>query len=432
MIHTAQQLVSASKPEHTGHPDHNAVINGFGLVRQPGTVLFGVGRRDTIASAVASLGDEVLICSDARMVQTPEFEEIISDLKKRDVGVHVYSNVEPDLPRTNVEDLIEQVGQEQINVVLGLGGGSCLDMAKIATVMLTYGGDVQSYYGEFKVPGSTIPLVTVPTTAGTGAEVTCISVIYEPASDMKVGVASPHLEASATIVDPEFTLTCPPGLTAATGADALSHLIEAFTATAKNPGNGALENVLYVGKNTMADMHCREGIRLVATSLERIMANPNDVEARSATMRAALHAGYAINTTGTAGIHALQAPIGARTHTPHGVGVGVLLPYVMRYNLPVRTPEFAHMADLLGVFEAAQDDLANAHAAIERVEEILATLEIPSSLDDLGLKREDIPTVAANALRATRLTANNPRELSEESMIHILVRAHAGDRSWWS
>jgi alcohol dehydrogenase class IV len=411
--------------------ERNAVKGGFGLVRQPGTVVFGAGRRDTIPSTVATLGANLLICTDARMVQTAEFLSVVDGLQGRGIAVRVYSDVEPDLPRTNVEDLLHQVADAEIDVVLGIGGGSCLDMAKIATVMLTHGGDVQSYYGEFNVPGPTIPLVTVPTTAGTGAEATCISVIYEPDLGMKMGVASPYLEASATVVDPEFTLTCPPGLTAATGADALSHLIEAFTAMAKNPGAGALEGILYVGKNTMADFHCREGIRLMSTALERIVAHPDDLKARSDAMLAALHAGYAINTTGTAGIHALQSPIGALTHTPHGFGVGALLPYVMRFNLPARVPEFADMAELLGVFDPALNEMDNAHRAIERVEQILAALGVPANLAELGVDQADIPTIAASAMKATRLTANNPRELTEDAMVMILERAHAGDRTWW-
>lgn len=427
-------MTTTVEPQTPGasYPERTVVEGGFGLSRQPATIVFGAGRRDNLGLLVSSLGDRVLVCTDRRMAQSPEFLAIIEDLTARDVEVVTYADVEAELPRTNVEDLMGQVGEARIDVVLGIGGGSCLDMAKIATVMLTHGGTVQQYYGEFQVPGPTIPLVTVPTTAGTGAEATCISVIYEPDLGMKMGVASPHLEATATVVDPEFTLTCPPGLTAATGADALSHLIEAFTAKAKNPGEKTLQNVLYVGKNAMSDLHSREGLRLLATALERIVVQPEDLEARSDAMLAALHAGHAINTAGTAGIHALQSPVGSLTHTPHGFGVGALLPYVMRFNLPARVPEFAEMAQLLGAADPHQDQLCNAHRAIERVEGILSALGIPKDLAELGVEAKDLPAIAASAMKATRLTANNPRELTEEKMIDILERAHTGDRSWWS
>ncbi|WP_199182352.1 iron-containing alcohol dehydrogenase [Cryobacterium sp. Y11] len=413
-------------------PPHNKIEGGFGLLRQPGIVIFGAGQRASIAGVVESLGQSALLCTDQRMAVSAEFADIVSALKARGVSVSIYADIEAELPRTNVEDLVQRIAGESIDVVVGIGGGSCLDMAKIATVMLTYGGDVASYYGEFKVPGPTLPLVTVPTTAGTGAEITCIAVIYDPDLEMKIGVASPHLGASVTVIDPEFTLTCPPGLTAATGADALSHLIEAFTAKAKNPEPGTVETFVYVGKNSLTDMHCRAGLELMGTALERVVASPSDIDARSDAMLAAMHAGFAINTTGTAAVHALQAPIGALTHTPHGIGVGTLLPYVMRYNLPTRVPEFASMAELLDVADPGHSELENARAAITRVDEILTALRIPADLEALGVDSGDIPSIASHAIKATRLTANNPRELTEESMIRILNKAFTGDRSWWS
>lgn len=413
------------------HGERNVVEGGFGLLRQPSTVLFGPGQRASVAGIVAALGRSALVCTDQRMAASAEFAEMIAQLRESDVTVNVYADVEAELPRTNVEDLLRQVDGTLIDVVIGVGGGSCLDMAKAASVMLTHGGDITSYYGEFQVPGPTTPIVMVPTTAGTGAESTCIAVIYDPDLQMKVGIASPYLEASAAVIDPELTLTCPSGLTAATGADALSHLVESFTAKAKNPGSGTIDGYVYVGKNSLTDAHCRIGIRLLGTSLERVVSDPTDLQARSDTMRAATHAGFAINTTGTAGVHALQSPIGALTHTAHGLGVGALLPYVARYNLPERVPEFAEIAALLGVADGI-DATADARAAITRLEEILSVLGIPGDLAELGLDREDIPRIAAHAITATRLTANNPRELTEQSMIEILERAYDGDRSWWS
>ncbi|PZG19315.1 iron-containing alcohol dehydrogenase [Nonomuraea aridisoli] len=410
----------------------NVNLTGFGVVRQPQTILFGPGERRSIAGAVAAIGNRALIVTDRRMEQSAEFAEILESLAERGADVSVYADVEAELPRTNVEDLLARQDGRTFDVVVAVGGGSCLDMAKVAAVMLTHGGSVSDYYGEFKVPGPTVPIVAVPTTGGTGAESTCISVVYDPDLKMKVGIASPYLEATVAVVDPVFTLTCPPSLTAATGADALSHLVEAFTARSKNPEPGTQDRYVYVGKNVLTDEHCRVGIRLLGTSLERVMAAPDDLEARSDTMRAALHAGLAINTTGTAGAHALQSPIGALTHTPHGFGVGTLLPYVMRFNLPERVPEFAEIGRLLGVADATADDIDQAHAGIERIDEILLAIGVPGDLAELGLDADAIPEVAAQAMLATRLTANNPRPLTEESMRLILDKAFKGDRSWWS
>lgn len=405
---------------------------GLGLLRQPTTVLFGPGQRREVARLAAGLGRSALICTDERMSGTAEFAELRDALAAELDAVHVFARVAPDLPREDVMDLLAEFGGRGVDVVVGLGGGSCLDMAKIAAVVLAHGGDVRDYYGEHRVPGAAKPVITIPTTGGTGAEVTCIAVIYDTERGVKVGVASEHLEPAIAVIDPELTLSCPPGLTAATGADALTHLIESFTDRSKNPTPEELAAHLYVGKNLLTDVYCRAGIELLATSLERVVADPSDLAARSDTMFAAYCAGMAINTAGTAAVHALQSPLGGLTHTPHGIGVGALLPYVMRFNLPAHPAAFAELAALLGVRDPSADEETASRAAITRVEQILAALGIPADLAALGLEAEQIPHVAEQAMLSTRLLANNPREVTLDDARRILERAHAGDRSWWS
>jgi len=161
------------------------------------------------------------------------------------------------------------------------------------------------------------------------------------------------------------------------------------------------------------------------------VANPSNIQARSDTMLAAYCAGMALNTAGTAAAHAIQSPIGNLTHTPHGFGVGALLPYVMRYNLPVRVAVFAEMGRVMGVATADQPELDQAHAAILRVEAILEALGVPLNLKDLGLTPEHFDFVAEQAMLATRLTANNPRDMSKDDIVKILERGYADDRSWW-
>jgi alcohol dehydrogenase class IV len=178
-------------------------------------------------------------------------------------------------------------------------------------------------------------------------------------------------------------------------------------------------------------MFARNGLHLLNTSLEAVAADPSDLEARSDTMLAAFNAGMAINTAGTAGAHAIQGAIGNLTHTPHGFGISALLPYIMRFNLPARTAEFAEIGRIFGVADPAAPGSEQAHAGILRVEELLAALGGPLDLKTLGLKPEDFGYVADQAMLATRLTANNPRELARELVIEILERAYANDRSWW-
>lgn len=412
-------------------PLHTANQLGLGLLRQPAMVLFGPGQRRQIARVVSEIAQRVLIVTDARMATSSEFGAIVETLVRQCVSVSVYDGTEPDLPRRNVVDIAERFGGDSIQTIVGIGGGSCMDLAKVASVVLTHGGDVRDYYGQFLVPGPGIPVITVPTTGGTGAEVTCISVVFDEDQGMKVGVASPHLEAYAAIIDPELTLTCPPGLTAASGADALSHLIESFTGRAKNPDADQLATTLYAGKNVLADVYARTGLALLNTSLPAVAANPVDLAARSDTLFGAYCAGMAINTAGTAGAHAIQSPIGNLTHTPHGFGISALLPYVMRYNLPARIPEFAEIGRILGVAHSSDSEERQAQSAIERIEAILETLGAPLDLRTLGLTPQDFDFVAKQAMLATRLTANNPRELTTGSVVAILERGYDGDRSWW-
>jgi len=404
----------------------------LGVLRQPRLVVFGPGERRRLPGLVAEIARHLLVVTDARMATTAAFREIVAGIEQAGVSVSVFAETEPELPRENVLDVVSRFGAAAVDAVLGIGGGSCMDLAKVASAVLAHGGDVSEYYGEFLVPGPGLPVFTVPTTAGTGAEVTCIAVVFDRDRGMKLGVASPHLEAYAAVIDPELTLSSPPGLTAATGADALSHLVETFTDRVKDVTPGFLQKHLYIGKNPLTDIFARNGLALLNSSLEAVVADPLDLEARSATMMAAYNAGMAINTAGTAGCHAIQSPIGALTHTPHGFGVGALLPYVMRYNLPERVAEFAELGRLLGVADPAAAPIEQAHAGILRIEALLEAVGCPLDLDTLGLSPSDFGFVADQALLATRLTANNPRELSREGILEILERGHAGDRSWWT
>lgn len=406
---------------------------GLGLVRQPKAVVFGPGQRRQLAHVARGFARHVLIVTDARMAASAEFAGMISDLAVAAVEVSVFDQALPDLPLSTVINVLTQFGDpdRRIDAVVGIGGGSCLDLAKVVGVMLAQGGDPRSYFGEFRVPGPGLPVIAVPTTGGTGAEVTCIAVVFDDAAGMKVGIADPALMPAAAIIDPELTLTCPPGLTAAVAADTLSHLVEAFTARYKNPTPQDIATRLYVGKNRITDIFCAEGLRLVDHAIARVVADPSDLGARGDMMFAAYCAGTAICSTGTAAAHALQAPMTAVGHVPHGFGVGALLPYVMRFNLPVRVEALAEMARHLGVAVAATPAPEAARAAITRVEELLAAAGAPLDLASIGLRPEHVPELAAAAMKSTRLVVNNPRPLTEAGCAGIYARGIAGDRSWW-
>ena len=403
---------------------------GLGLVRQPRTVLFGPGQRRQLGRIAAGVAQHVLIVTDERMATTEEFKAMAADVAGAGVQVSIYDRALPDLPRSNIVEAVAQFAGKGIQAVIGIGGGSCLDLAKAVAAVLANGGDVRDYFGEFKVPKPALPILTVPTTGGTGAEVTSLAIVFDEERQMKMAIADANIEPFAAIIDPELTLSCPRGLTAATAADALSHLVEAFTARPKNPSSEQIATQIYVGKNRITDMFCAEGLRLMNGALAGVVADPSNLAARSDVMFAAYCAGTAINSTGTAAAHALQSPMAAIGHTPHGFGVGALLPYVMRFNLPYATAEFAEIGRILGVPEQTSV-IETARAAILRIESLLQEVGCPPDIAAIGIKPEHFAQIAASSVLATRLVLNNPAPMTAASVTAVLQRAHAGDRSWW-
>jgi alcohol dehydrogenase class IV len=400
----------------------------LGVLRGPRQVLFGGGQRHALGTVTAALGSRALVCTDSRFAATREFAELIRLLERAGVQVTAFTEVLPDVPVHQVGECAAFAARVDPDVVVGMGGGSCIDLAKAVAVVLAHGGQPSDYYGELRVPGPTVPLVALPTTAGTGSEVTPVAVLTDPERVSKVGISSPHLIPHTAVCDPELTLGCPPALTASAGADALAHVVEAFTAVRRPSAAELATERVFVGKNELTDTYALLGVRLIAGSLYRAWSTPADMEAREAMMLGATAGGFALGTAGTAAAHAIQYPVGAVTHTPHGVGVGALLPYVMEFNRPARIPELAAVARAMGApFDASPEDLAD--QAIDRVAALLASVGIPSTLAELGLPSDLLRWTAEQAMGAERLVANNPRPLDVDTLEQIVRAAHTGDRA---
>jgi len=399
----------------------------FGVQRAPRTVVFGAGQRSVLGSQAAEYGRKALVCTDRRLAASAEFAALISDLEDHGAEVSVWSDTAAELPVADIDACYGAMKDAGIEVVIGIGGGSCLDLGKAVALLLSHGGPIDRYYGENAVPGPVLPIIAVPTTGGTGSEVTPVCVLSDSRRELKAGISSAYLIPSVAICDPELTYSCPPGLTASAGADAVSHLVESFTAIQRPPA-AVGEGRVFIGKNVISDSYARWGLGLLARALPAALEHPDDRQARSDVMLAANAGGYALGVAGTAAAHALQYPIGALTHTAHGVGVGVLLPYVMRYNAPARVREFAEIGDMLGV-EGSGDDQVRALAGIEAVEGLLDRIGIPPTLKELGLTEDQLSYVAAMGLKSARLVDNNPRPLDADALYEITRAAYAGDRS---
>jgi alcohol dehydrogenase len=406
-----------------------ALVTMFGALRTPREIVFGAGQRSLLGTMTRELGVRALICTDARMSAEPVFAAMVDRVRAAGVQTRVFDRTIAELPLDNVVSCVTGAMSFAPDVVIGIGGGSCLDLAKLSAVLLTHGGRLQDYYGEFKVPGRVLPIIAVPTTAGTGSEATPVAVLGDPERTMKVGVASPHLIPHTAICDPELTYTCPPMLTAMAGADALTHAIEAFTALRRTNTEDLVRQHVFIGKNTLSDHHALLALKLIGRSLRRAVEHGTDQTARHEMMLGALSAGLAFGTAGTAAAHAIQYPVGAVTKTPHGVGVALLMPYVMEFNKASCQSELAQVAVALGVADNETHEERLADLAIAGVADLFHAIGIPRTLEQLGLMHEQQSWTAEQALTAQRLVKNNPRPLDLDGMIAIVEAAFIGERA---
>lgn len=391
----------------------------FGTIRAPRELIFGSGQRKALGLVAAHLGCRALIVTDARMAADDDFLAMVADLHLSGLSTRVESGTLPDVPVDTATAAAEAAKDFAPDFVIGIGGGSCLDMAKCVALLLTHGGTPQAYYGELKVPGPILPLIAVPTTAGTGSEVTPVAVLSDPDRSLKVGISSPYLIPVAAICDPELTLTCPAQLTAYAGADALTHALEAFTATRRRPTATLTQDRVFIGKNAISDQFALTAIALLWQGLEAACRDGADREARSKVMQGATFAGLAFGVAGTAAAHAIQYPLGALTHTAHGAGVACLMPWVMHWNRPVIGSELVEIAAAIG--------LGSADDVIPAISALFARIGIPPTLKALGLAEDRLDWVAEQSCGIERLIQNNPRPIDRPGMTRLLQAAFTGD-----
>jgi alcohol dehydrogenase class IV len=387
-----------------------------------GSLLFG---RD----AVRQLGEvagrlragRVFVVTDAVLRDGGIVARAVEPLAAAGVTVEVFDGGKPEPAVEVVRAAIAAASAFRPDAVLGLGGGSNMDTAKLVALCLAHGGDPTDYVGENRVPGPVTPLVCVPTTAGTGSEVSAAAVFTDTAKRIKVSCLSNHLRPAAAVVDPRLTVSCPPKVTADSGIDALTHAIEALTAVdhdefvTRPPGGPSV----YQGKNPMADMMAAECISLVGEHLGRAVTDGNDLDARDGMALAATLGGLAFANAGVALIHAMEYPVGGAVHVSHGAGNGLLLPYVMRYNLPGRETDIAAVGMYLGVEPDGDDHAVWAEHAIAAVERLRADIGIPTRLRDIGVTEDMLPGFAAKAFAIKRLMRVNPRFPTEEEILGI-------------
>jgi alcohol dehydrogenase class IV len=371
----------------------------------PNRILFGIDAVNGVAAEVKQLGGKkVLIVTDPGLIEAGLVEAIKASLDSGGIAFSLYDQVEPEPPARIVDQCTRYLKDENCDLIIGVGGGSSLDVAKGASIMATNEGSILDYSGADVVTKRGLPKILIPTTAGTGSEVTRILVITDEASNIKKAVYSKHVLSDVAIVDPMMTLSMPPKVTADTGIDALVHAIEAYVSANATP---------------FSDILAIEAITLIAENVPMAFAKGENVEARYHMSLAATIAGLAFGSGGLGAVHALSNPLGIEYHLPHGRTNAIMLPHVMTYNLIGNPTKFAWIAEAMGEEVEGLSPMEAGALAVEAVKELLNQLNISIRLRDYHIPQKEIPKLVEGTMTVSRLFVPNPRNLTQEDVEEI-------------
>jgi alcohol dehydrogenase class IV len=381
-------------------------------VNQPTRILFGVNAVNQVGDMISQLGGHrVFLVADPGLKQAGIIQQVADLLGKAKIPCTVYDKVTPEPGLKLADQAVLLAKKNKADCVVGLGGGSALDIAKAASILLTNGGKAEDYLGLGKIKRQGVPKIMIPTTAGTGAEVTFTAVFINEKTNSKGGMNGDPLYPDAAILDPALTLSLPPHVTAATGIDAFTHALEAFVSTQAH---------------VISDMYALEAIRLISDNLGAAYANGSNLEARSAMLMGSLLGGKALATAGVGLVHAMAYPLGGMFNTAHGLANAVLLPYVVEYNIIGSPDKFATIAQVMGYETEGLPLREAAQLAVEAIHQLNADVGIPSSLADLNIPTDKIAEMAQIALTVTRPVENNPRKPTQEDVIAVYEAAFNG------
>lgn len=373
-------------------------------------LLVGPGTSGQLGDMASGMGiKRALVVTDPGIMQFGLLEDAKQNLISNHIEFTVYADVVADPPESVVIDAVKAAQEFGCDGVIGFGGGSSMDVAKLLAVLIKGEQVLQDIYGVDQIRGGRLPLIQVPTTAGTGSEATMVSIITT-GETTKAGVVSRSLLADKIILDASLTLGLPAAVTAATGIDAMVHAIEAFTSARL--------------KNPLSDMLAREALRLMAENIETVVKQGDNVEARSAMLLGAMHAGQAFANAPVAAVHALAYPLGGNYHIPHGLSNSLVLPHVLRFNAPQAAVLYAQLAPLILPGSQLPDDaLAVSEMLAEHFLALAADLGLPTRLRDMAIAEQDLPMLAEEAMLQQRLLINNPRDVSYEDALAIYQQA---------
>lgn len=365
-------------------------------ILQPNKIVFGTGCSTTqFCEDFRLLGFKRLFILTAPPI-LPQLEPMLKQLAANGVTVSIYDGILQEPTVTHFYEVLEKARSFEADSVIGVGGGSVLDTAKLIAALIESDQRVEDIFGTGLLTGRKRWLACLPTTAGTGSEVSPNSILLDESDKLKKGIVSPYLVADAAYLDPQLTVTVPAKVTAETGMDALTHCIEAYTNKFAHP---------------VIDMYARMGIQLISANLLRAVKNGNDIEAREALLLGSYYGGVCLGPVNTAAVHALSYPLGGEFHISHGLANAILLPSVMKFNRHAEVRKYAEVAIACGA-PAGKTDEETAENGVTFITRLSEECGIPTKLSEIGIPQSAVERMAEAAMQVTRLLKNNPREVT--------------------
>ena len=381
------------------------MINSFDFIL-PTKIRYGAGILKVLGEELKLLeAKKVMIVTDKGLVNAGMVKRITEIIEGEGMTFTIYDEIEPNPKDYNVEACAEKAREESIDTIVAFGGGSPIDAAKAATVLARQGGKVRDYQGKGKIKADCLPLITIPTTAGTGSEVTFSSVITDTKEKFKFTIKSTAIAARTAIIDPELTLTVPPVVTAATGIDALTHAIEGYTANCTEP---------------IAEAVGLYAVEYIAQNIVEAVKNGGNVKARDKMMMGSLLAGLSFSHADVASVHCMAEALGSMYDAPHGMCNAILLPYVMEYSLPAAGYKYARIARAMGIEE--KDDFKAATKGIEHIKELSKEIGLPG-IKSLKVNTADFELLAEMSVK-NGSNESNPRKMTRDEYVMLFNKAY--------
>lgn len=370
------------------------------LFQTTSRIIRGAGSLPQITDEITRLNkSSVLIITDPGVVSVGIIEKLIQVLSGTDIRYTIFDKIEPDPSLQTANAAAAKAEESAADMIVGIGGGSSIDIAKVAAILVTNEGEIASFVGIDQISKPGLATIIIPTTAGTGSEVTPIAILSDHEEKLKKGLVSPYLFPTVALLDPDLTVGLPPHVTAATGMDALIHAVEAFTS--KNA-------------DSLTDVFARQAMKLIYTNIREVYRDGSNIVARQNMLEGSMLAGMAFANAGVTAVHAFSYPIGAEFHLSHGVANSIMLTPVMEFNMSANLSKFALIGEAFGIEYKGNDEREAALQTVEALRLLTEDLNIPKHLSEFGIQDEDVPGLAEGVMKVTRLLANNPRVLTQQ------------------